>query len=102
ASRVYPNIPSFPTRRSSDLIYYSITGRILHMIGVYNTPFRIIVLLKKMIKSGSIEDIISQYQRHFLLSNKISTNNKGLRKSLWRSEEHTSELQSRENLVCRL
>src|SRR5690606_40569604 len=24
------------------------------------------------------------------------------RPSLWRSEEHTSELQSRENLVCRL
>src|SRR5690606_39532881 len=64
---------SFPTRRSSDLVRGAIEG-------FYGPPW-------------SHEDRLSQpelYGEHKMNA------------YIYRSEEHTSELQSRENLVCRL
>src|SRR5690606_40796377 len=87
----------FPTRRSSDLtIVYgyfaiSIITPVIQFIfpsaGVYNAlsaGIAVGIMIIPMICSLS-EDAMSAVPR-----------------SLRRSEEHTSELQSRENLVCRL
>src|SRR5436190_16986868 len=69
------NLHSFPTRRSSDLIGVAI-----------DTPSGLIVPVIKNVSSLSLLSIASELSRLRLL----------------RSEEHTSELQSHSELVCRL
>src|SRR5690606_42076497 len=76
-------LPSFPTRRSSDLL-----GAI--MAATTNLLFAWLSL---------------QEPTQLLLALVISADNLGAgiaTVAFIRSEEHTSELQSRENLVCRL
>src|SRR5690606_40653238 len=72
------NLHSFPTRRSSDLVPFSET--------------RILGVLQRI----AICYFIGATMIYFL------TNRQLIIASAIRSEEHTSELQSRENLVCRL
>src|SRR5207302_11162694 len=91
---------SFPTRRSSDLIPLSFAQRrmwLLHQLEgaaeTYNmsAAFRLTGSLDKDALVAAIGDVIV---RHEILRTVYVTDA--------RSEEHTSELQSRENLVCRL
>src|SRR5207247_11062776 len=68
-SRTHPDLHSFPTRRSSDLVKVSVA----EVIGEANESVRV-PALKTILPPASCV----------------------------RSEEHTSELQSRVDLVCRL
>src|SRR5690606_39330117 len=77
----------FPTRRSSDL-------------RVVRYPYR-----SGAVKAaGPPETIVGNIptQRHWTRDLVVSADGKRLFLAVGRSEEHTSELQSRENLVCRL
>src|SRR5690606_41748179 len=86
-----PDLPSFPTRRSSDLDFATSTStpcKSFHAPALCNSrAYKRAVFSFDLIAHGcrvcSIE-----------LANSESCT--------CRSEEHTSELQSRENLVCRL
>src|SRR5690606_40681492 len=99
---VHRDLYSFPTRRSSDLIaltstavFAPVEGTEVESLLVYNTA-----------TAGNVtpgfyywfnnkwERIVNQTQLEEAISD--ITDLQG------RSEEHTSELQSRENLVCRL
>src|SRR5690606_41686061 len=88
-------LPSFPTRRSSDLwggMGYSLDllpagfgpDTLFNVQSYYNTP------------GGPLKGYELTYQQPFTFLPGIWS------KFGVRSEEHTSELQSRENLVCRL
>src|SRR5690606_40403048 len=89
----YRDLHSFPTRRSSDLKVFSPNGTLANSVirnytKITNRRFEYIVGI-------SYEDNIKTAQQTIL----AVLNNNGI---VLRSEEHTSELQSRENLVCRL
>src|SRR5690606_41411818 len=78
----------FPTRRSSDL--YDLVREQIHLIHLcIDAPFR---------KLGLARRLINAIQQKHAGRHGISLS---CRRD-YRSEEHTSELQSRENLVCRL
>src|SRR5699024_11397290 len=81
-----PDLHSFPTRRSSDLLRNTLFVERLHNITgvVFNCPPL----------SGRIHIVPK--------SPEIYNNTAKLFLELRRSEEHTSELQSRFDLVCRL
>src|SRR5690606_40854822 len=82
---------SFPTRRSSDLNWLE---QETIDLGQYASPYYMDV------NNDGIDDLLVGYQvtdETFHPVNKIA-----YFEALNRSEEHTSELQSRENLVCRL
>src|SRR5690606_41659037 len=80
---------SFPTRRSSDLLSTS-----------HSRPGQRTLPLDGLVDPGDghgIEPVIMaafEQQRHFHHGQSVALR--------LRSEEHTSEVQSRENLVCRL
>src|SRR5690606_40079797 len=79
------DLPSFPTRRSSDLI----------------DPFFAVL----WIIGGACAVAAAWSAKYHRLAALLLIGGTGLATSvtfLMRSEEHTSELQSRENLVCRL
>src|SRR5690606_40902012 len=90
----HPYLHSFPTRRSSDLMIEAAfivnTGELRGAPVVpYGTDANYYV---RHLTANNLNQLISQ-QNNYLGSNITR----------WkRSEEHTSELQSRENLVCRL
>src|SRR5690606_41957310 len=77
------DLHSFPTRRSSDLLL--------------GQPF-----------GGDVEQVELPVQQRLLGGDDVLAAQRGIEKAgayaqfVQRSEEHTSELQSRENLVCRL
>src|SRR5690606_41636481 len=84
---------SFPTRRSSDLLHggirqaYKLTGKAEVKDYAYVNP----------------ETFMTGADTIFILSDGDPTDDDwALNDKRERSEEHTSELQSRENLVCRL
>src|SRR5690606_40835817 len=88
-SATRPSLPSFPTRRSSDL-----DGRATVLgLATGSTPI------------GVYRELIRLHREEDLDFARVITFNLD---EYWpmppdsRSEEHTSELQSRENLVCRL
>src|SRR5205085_12415431 len=99
-SGYHHDLPSFPTRRSSDLIAQrssrsislKVNSRGIHGVSTSTsaTPCSR--------KSGSARSPLA------LFSHWRSRNSMAKRKSRGnrRSEEHTSELQSQSNLVCRL
>src|SRR5690606_41087270 len=87
---------SFPTRRSSDL-FYRPSGGSINFLGreVINWP------VHRLARLG----MARTFQTTHLFTDATVLDNLivGYRaKTGMRSEEHTSELQSRENLVCRL
>src|SRR5690606_41936798 len=94
-SHTHWNLHSFPTRRSSDL-----ATELMGDIGTEETAdfnsFRDRV--NKAIKACKLK--LSASERNAIL-NAVSWYDETAEKVI-RSEEHTSELQSRENLVCRL
>src|SRR5437870_10248299 len=83
---------SFPTRRSSDLLVFKELRRLLEI------PYRfaVIAFLKRKLTKA-----IKSISRIFL-SSFPELSSEALLSSAFRSEEHTSELQSRGHLVCRL
>src|SRR5690606_40800723 len=91
-----PHLPSFPTRRSSDLpdSYFHRYADLdseqsaKTAAGIWNEINKP-NLLKNILPTRFRADLILEKGSHHFV------------KSV-RSEEHTSELQSRENLVCRL
>src|SRR5690606_41598914 len=92
--------PSSPTRRSSDLELIIITHRLLRSqaerLSAYKNSTGIssqVVLLGDIYSSFGYGNPDVTAIRNFLAYHYLHGQ---------RSEEHTSELQSRENLVCRL
>src|SRR5690606_41250981 len=86
-SRDHPDLHSFPTRRSSDLTSAPVVPQ-------YNLDY-----LRSV--SGNNQEFIREMVLTFIQT--IPPLLAEMRQALSeRSEEHTSELQSRENLVCRL
>src|SRR5690606_40225064 len=93
-SAARPHPPSFPTRRSSDLdtTYLEDKAVLIARDGAR----RDIRASAAPLRTPAGEMIGS------VLAFQDITNSRSLQRQLARSEEHTSELQSRENLVCRL
>src|SRR5690606_41687326 len=93
------DLPSFPTRRSSDL--QSTCGE-----NEFTQRLRILRLLIEKKTTGEIitDYLAKNYQEILVMRWDYSVEEKyaQIYQSNRRSEEHTSELQSRENLVCRL
>src|SRR5690606_41992851 len=84
---------SFPTRRSSDLL--------LSENVIPHTFFNYIFLNKKQFEKGEIpSEVMLHEQTHAIQKHSLDVIFVEFLQI--RSEEHTSELQSRENLVCRL
>src|SRR5690606_41608532 len=85
------DLHSFPTRRSSDLCcsrprLFHVPGllrRPAHAPGALGHPYRLLHRRLRPFRLGAAGALCARTHSH-------------------RSEEHTSELQSRENLVCRL
>src|SRR5690606_40494195 len=88
-------LPSFPTRRSSDLPVMARMGRLLLELQDLGKPT--IAAVEGAAVGGGCEIAVSCDFR--LASDRARF---GFVQVRLRSEEHTSELQSRENLVCRL
>src|SRR5207237_10715242 len=85
-----PSLPSFPTRRSSDL--YPVLRQ--RRRGADHS-------VAYAIRSLAVESTVDIHTRHQRLSRRLfGVPHQG--RSTARSEEHTSELQSHLNLVCRL
>src|SRR5688572_32003392 len=81
-----PPSPFFPTRRSSDLAWLVSIYRSLMSLNVQLTP-----------------DVRAVMDRVFATDQQIEAAEREAEiMPLFRSEEHTSELQSQSNLVCRL
>src|SRR5690606_40168742 len=86
------DLPSFPTRRSSDLCG---NERLETMLSLgYMPP------VNQMVKIGTVPQQQPWFPTTVLYCGECELVQLGL--AVDRSEEHTSELQSRENLVCRL
>src|SRR5690606_41784317 len=84
--RAHRHLPSFPTRRSSDL-------------PPFNHTLNNLSACRKELSDSGKSWLNSLSRNSIALSQSIRCSYSGKKK---RSEEHTSELQSRENLVCRL
>src|SRR5204862_8234457 len=91
-SAALPDLPSFPTRRSSDLKPggRQVVGERLACRGVAAAGER----QRQFVQARIVPD------QHQLLRVGCASGANGLQQL--RSEEHTSELQSRRDLVCRL
>src|SRR5690606_39581959 len=85
-------LPSFPTRRSSDLPAAGADHRLLHRR----------VLLGEGTRRADRRGPGAAHRRRGLGVREVHPACDRLGGRRGRSEEHTSELQSRENLVCRL
>src|SRR5690606_39562402 len=88
-SGIRPDLHSFPTRRSSDLLPRT-SSKCASMSRCNSIVLRRVLYSKTLPVTAEI------------LSARSDTLTTLRLVCAWRSEEHTSELQSRENLVCRL
>src|SRR5207253_9399066 len=86
---------SFPTRRSSDLEVVSVAPDVLQQVAV-----RVGDTVGPAGRPGLVKDVgeIARRDRHA----RVGVVQPGVQLVQIRSEEHTSELQSRGHLVCRL
>src|SRR5690606_42018628 len=95
-----PDLHSFPTRRSSDLPecqVSSINRSVRSMdFGDKSSCHRILLVFRK---NGFLQN---RFPVHYSVMRLCLRNFTEIPGFANRSEEHTSELQSRENLVCRL
>src|SRR5690606_40579296 len=88
-----PRLPTFPTRRSSDLSNSPVAAT--SRTGSASGPWAVCPLLRQNRRLPARLRVTME------ASPAISSNGQNSSAAA-RSEEHTSELQSRENLVCRL
>src|SRR5690606_41842673 len=102
APRAHRDLPPLPTRRSSDLQVIDSFQReplqrqlLVVFIGALTAEPNQPPLDQRDNDRG---DSRNQGDNHFHVRSAPDATTSGR----WRSEEHTSELQSRENLVCRL
>src|SRR5690606_41791207 len=100
SSRVHVGLRSFPTRRSSDLGVFVCAGFIVRSTLPHNSTTAIRPPVPSMANLCSAQQEQSDVRSRRCQSQLPRPGERGAR--LLRSEEHTSELQSRENLVCRL
>src|SRR5690606_40381602 len=97
----HPHLHPFPTRRSSDLFNPQAVIDLATLTGAVRTALG--------------DEYAGLFSRHDALAERLVAAGAEAGEDLWRlplhptyakdmerSEEHTSELQSRENLVCRL
>src|SRR5699024_11729049 len=89
----YPDLHSFPTRRSSDLTFF-ITG--ILSVGSFMILQRILTF--ELIGEDYLRIFTVGVLLHVIFLECLAI----LEQIIHRSEEHTSELQSRFDLVCRL
>src|SRR5690606_40946010 len=94
----HPHLHSFPTRRSSDLLRRT-NGRLRARMRHHNGLTHFSPIGKRINKERAIS-FHEEPQIARLCPNELDPAFTGIPQG--RSEEHTSELQSRENLVCRL
>src|SRR5690606_41473107 len=100
-SAYHRDLHSFPTRRSSDLIAV-LAGlfELIRFLGIFNTPLALIFSYMIFTLPFTVW-VLTTFMRDLPVEIEEAAIVDGA--SPWvRSEEHTSELQSRENLVCRL
>src|SRR5690606_40329108 len=93
-------LPSFPTRRSSDLFLRQ--GCQLQRRTPTGVRRLLTSLSKAAIAPASSRDATSRSRIAASADPCVAPSRRWKSRSCVRSEEHTSELQSRENLVCRL
>src|SRR5690606_42053057 len=86
----HQDLPSFPTRRSSDLSDV-LAGSAAEKAGIERGDVIREVDGVRINQSSDLPPMIG-----------AKAPGSRVKVTVWRSEEHTSELQSRENLVCRL
>src|SRR5690606_40181021 len=93
--------PTFPTRRSSELLSFAFCFTYRYLPGTDDDCQRIAY---RCVSRRWFYRCLRQFWRRLWKGKGINHNERQPRWSLrrCRSEEHTSELQSRENLVCRL
>src|SRR5690606_41839163 len=94
------DLPSFPTRRSSDLGQRIEDTINRHLVPMFGDP-SLCVAFDPWVDDEDVEStrlVVEMWNADMLTKNEARV------EAGWdaRSEEHTSELQSRENLVCRL
>src|SRR5207237_3954213 len=95
-------LPSFPTRRSSDLAIPLVNPSVV-ISGSRLRDARFIAALLCQHSPGDPRQLVSKGRRQNVRMQAMRGANKPSPEAvLWRSEEHTSELQSHLNLVCRL
>src|SRR5690606_41899961 len=94
-------LPSFPTRRSSDLLRE--TGLVALVVAVAPVPHQIDQHVATELHPVAERQARRLDARFGIVGVDVEDRNlEAAREPARRSEEHTSELQSRENLVCRL
>src|SRR5207253_8408410 len=94
-----PHLPlhSFPTRRSSDL-----SDGIPRAIALLS-PRRLLTHRQQLVQAGELPGVQEQTLHLQLALEELAVDGTAfLGRDVGRSEEHTSELQSRGHLVCRL
>src|SRR5690606_39886926 len=87
----HPHILSFPTRRSSDLSALDHVELVVDFVGAINIDRHFLDLVQ-----------VEHFNSQIAHAPRTALGTGHGRAKAVRSEEHTSELQSRENLVCRL
>src|SRR5690606_40187650 len=96
-SRPHRDLHSFPTRRSSDLFTMTSFNRSQSAVVVSSSGFEIARPAQLTIMSTP-----PKARQTFAMASRTELSLVTSTTDPARSEEHTSELQSRENLVCRL
>src|SRR5690606_41715318 len=100
-SRPRPDSHSFPTRRSSDLegkpLKFTATVEVTPEVELGEYKGIKVEKLVEQVEAKDIDHMLEHFQEDH--AELVSPDRNTVEQ---RSEEHTSELQSRENLVCRL
>src|SRR5690606_41921477 len=101
-SAYHSELHSFPTRRSSDLLSYTLNNTWSTGVGSIFTPLNRVrpSFFLQYFRKGKTTSVMV-YPRIDLWENPNLELMGFIEYKGTRSEEHTSELQSRENLVCR-
>src|SRR5690606_40182904 len=86
----HPQVRSFPTRRSSDLHVAAVFGGLLEPAYLQDAWI------------AHLHGLFGQFDAMLPCAMLVADRTEFIDATEGRSEEHTSELQSRENLVCRL
>src|SRR5690606_41723673 len=101
-ARVLRDPHSFPTRRSSDLVTQIITAiSKLRTLANEDSDLCEAFMEKRWLSDDGKRKIKAVYLSLLDKDKDMNDLKECLKQLSWRSEEHTSELQSRENLVCR-